>query len=133
MSTVRFDGEDFDYYPQSITTASKWLVEAYEKLGRPEDPLSEQGEKMMNLIVAVWQDLAPKDAVQWAKDRKDHLDNEMDVKEQSRKGTGRSLASIPYPVYTMMKKIFPNFDVGKRETAIKFVKRFPIFRMANKI
>jgi hypothetical protein len=64
--------------------------------------------------------------------RAEYKGSELDIKDQVKKKTGRSLASYPYPIYAMMKKLFPKFNPTERNNCMKMVKRFPIFRFANK-
>lgn len=130
--TISVNGEQYEEIPAVANAASKVIADMHIRLGRPTDPFSESGQKMMDIIIAVWQDLYPRDAYQWLEDRKDYQKNEMTISEQSRKRTGRSLASYPYPIYQLMQKVFKGFDPVKRENCLKMVKLWPIFRFANK-
>lgn len=132
MSAIKIGNEEYDEIPPSAVAASKMLVDVCVRLGYPETPLTPSGEKLMNVIIAIWEDLYPLEAKIWYDDRKEYQDNEMSITEQVRKGTGRSLASFPYPVYQMMTKVFPNYKLEAREDYLTFVKKFPMFRMANK-
>lgn len=129
----KFNGEEYEEIPQLANAASIIISDMYIKLGQPDDPFSAQGEKMMNLIISVWQDLYPEDAREWFEARKDYQNSEMTTKEQVRQRTGRSLASIPRPIYDIMQKVFKNYKLSHRDDYIKLVRRYPIFRMANHI
>lgn len=126
-------GDEYEVIPPQAVAASEAVVRTWIHLGRPESPFTESGEKLMKVIIAVWEDTWPQQASEWHAMRKNYQDVEMDISEQVSKKTGRSLASYPYPLYTMMKKVFPKFDPGERKNAMKFVKKWPMFRMANKI
>jgi hypothetical protein len=65
--------------------------------------------------------------------RAEYQKEELPISTQVARKTGRSLASYPLPIYNIMKKVFPGFDAAKRNNAIKMVKKWPIFRMANRV
>lgn len=133
MEALKLGNDEYEVIPKAAVSASKILVDVFEKVGRPEDPFSEQGKKVMEVIISLWQDLYPLEAKMWFEDRREHLNEEMTIREQVSKQTGRSLASIPSPIYRMMRKVFPEFKMDDREDFIKLVKEYPIFRMVNKI
>lgn len=125
--------DDFEVVPDDAVSASKILQEMFEKLGKPDTPFSGSGARMVEIIIAVWEDLYPLQSNMWLDERKDYRDNELTLTEQVQGHTGRSLASFPLPIYNMFRKIFPKTNLGDRETAIKMVKKWPMFRMTNKI
>jgi len=127
------DLKDYDIIPSEKVAASKILVDMWIKLGKPQDPLSTQGKKLMEILISTWQDLDPVEATKWWTMRSDYQENEMDLKDQVKKHTGRSLASYPLYIYRIMQKLFPSFDIGQRDNAIKMVRAFPIFRLARTI
>jgi len=124
--------KDYEEVPVTAVAASKWLVEYWEKLGKPTTPLTPTGKSMMNIIITVWQELYPQDAKEWLDSRKDYKVSELSISTQVQRHTGRSLASYPYPIFQMMHKIFPEFDLKERKNILKLVKAFPIFLFANK-
>lgn len=130
---IRLDDQEFDVVPREAVVASKAIADIYIKLGRPQNPFTDSGQKMMQLIIAVWEDLYPLQAKMWYDDRRDYQSNELSIREQVHKRTGRSLASYPLPIYNMMKKVFRGFDPAERKNCIKMVKYWPQFRMANKV
>lgn len=130
---IKVGDEEYEEIPKLAVAASQMLVETWEKLGEPDDPFSAQGRKVVEFIIKIWQELYPDEAYDWFEARKEHLNAEMTTWEQVTKGTGRSLASIPLPVYRMMRKIFPDFKLNTTEEAYKLVREFPIFKMVNKI
>lgn len=125
--------KEYDIVPPESVAASKIIVDFWDRLGKPQDPLSKTGEKLMKIMIAVWEDLYPLEAYRWLKQRKEYKSSELTIGEQVKQHTGRSLASYPYPIYQMMKVVFPEFDPVKRENCIKMVKKFPIFQFANKV
>jgi hypothetical protein len=105
-----------------------------ERLGSPATPFTQAGEKLMKIIIAVWEDGYPSQARQWYKDRREYKNAEMGITEQVHQRTGRSLASYPEVIYNLTRRLFPGFDPAwPRNNAIKMVKKFPMFQMANKI
>lgn len=124
---------EYQEVPPKALLASKYLVESWEKLGKPQTPLTESGKKMMAVIVAAWEELYPIDAKTWTNEMISYKSTELSIKDQVHKHTGRSLASIPLPVYLMMEKIFPTYKLEKREEWLKFLKKYPEFRAANKL
>ena len=119
--------------PQAAVTASKWLTDLWIQLGRPQTPLTDAGSKLMKVIIAVWEDLYPQESKLWWEGRSEYKKEELDIKTQVHKRTGRSLASYPFPIFMMCKRLFPDFKMGERKNAIKMARRFPMFQMANKI
>lgn len=129
--TFTFNGEEYEEIPKEASAAARILSEIYIKLGSPQDPYSKAGEKMMDLIISVWEDLYPRDAHEWYQSRANYQRAELSTKEQVRKRTGRSLASIPSPIYELMKVLFKDYKLSHRDDYIKLVKKYPMFRMAN--
>lgn len=125
--------DDYEVIPPEAIAASKVLVDFKVRLGNPEDPYSESGKKLMELIISVWQDLYPLQWKMWNEERDEYKVAEKSTGEQVHQKTGRSLVSIPYPVYQLMQKLFPNFKMSDREEYIKFANEYKIFQMANKI
>jgi len=124
---------DYEVLPQLAVIASKVISDMFIRLGQPTDPFSKAGEKMMHILIAVWEDLYPKQAKQWYDDRAEYKKAELSIKSQVQQKTGRSLASFPLPIYHMMRKVFPNYKLNNRDDYIKLVKKYPLFKMANKI
>jgi hypothetical protein len=108
------------------------LVNVWQDLGKPDSPLSPAGEKLMKVIIAVWEDLYPLDARAWYAERLSYQKAELNITEQVHGHTGRSLASYPYPIYQMMKKLFPDFKRSDRKNVLKLIKKFPLLKWANK-
>lgn len=125
--------EEYEIIPPDAVAASRIIVDIWKQLGKPDSPLTPTGEKLMKIIISVWEDLYPEQRILWYAERTEYQKGEKSIKEQVRGQTGRSLASYPLPIYSMMKKVFPNFDAGERKNCIKMVKKYPMFRYANKI
>lgn len=131
MSDLNVD--NYEEVPPQSVLASKWITDLWNQLGRPISPLTPSGQKLMKVIISVWEDLYSKDAKEWYEARADYKKSEMSISEQVSKRTGRSLASFPTPVFLMMKRVFPAFRVADRKNCIKLVRIWPQFQMANKI
>lgn len=130
---VKMDGQEYDVIPHLALEATNLLIQQWNFLGRPQDPFSRAGEKIVNTIIAIWQDLYPLEYKLWADERKQYQDNEMTISEQVKQQTGRSLAAFPLPVYQMMSAVFKGFDPAERKNCIKMVATWPIFRLANRV
>lgn len=133
MPIIGTDGLEYDEIPKEALQLSAMLTNAYIAVGRPEDPLSTNGRKLIKIVLAAWEDLYPHDVVEWKAARDEHLSAEMSISEQVSKRTGRTLGSYPAPVYFILCKLFPKFKFTERENMIKIVREFPIFRFVNKI
>lgn len=131
--SIRLGSEVFDEIPQTAVQASKLLANTWVRLGRPNDPFTDSGKKIMNIIIAIWEDCYPLDAKIWYEERKIYQNNELSTREQVHKGTGRSLASYPYPIFQMIVTTFKGFDPAERKNCMKMVKEWPMFRFANKV
>ena len=125
--------KDYQVVNPVANTASKVIVDVWKQLGQPQTPFSDSGKKMMNVLIAVWEDLYPLDAKIWMEQRRNYQKNEMSMSEQVKKHTGRSLASFPLPIYNLMKVVFKGFDPGERKNCIAIVKEWPQFRLANRV
>lgn len=130
--TFKLGQDEYDIYPREAVAGARAVEYAWKKFGQPQDPFSTSGAKVMEVIIAVWEDLYPKDAFQFYEERKDYRSVEMSTAEQVRKHTGRSLASYPLPIYQMMKKVFRGFEPAERNNCLKMVRKWPQFQMANK-
>lgn len=128
---IKLDDGVYEIVPPQAVVGSKLIAETHERLGRPDTPLSDAGEKMMNVIISYWQDVYPNHYADWTQNKKDYKSVEMSPQEQARKGTGRSLASVPMIVYRLMKKVFPNYKLHNREDWNKFIRKYPIFKMTE--
>jgi hypothetical protein len=133
MSVIKIGNEEYEEVAPIVTASSKMLADTWEFLGKPESPLTDSGSKLMAAIIAVWEELYPADAKKWYSDRADYTRSELSINEQISKHTGRSLASYPFPVFQMMKKLFPTFKPGDRKSCIKLVAKFPMFKLANRV
>lgn len=123
----------YEVVPPQAVASAKVLVDMWERLGRPTTPFSPSGGKLMNIIIAIWGDGYPEQERAWLKDRKTYQNSELSITEQVHKHTGRSLASYPMPVYQMMKTVFKGFNPTERKNCMKMVKKWKMFRMANKV
>lgn len=131
--SINIDGGTYDIPTEQATAVTNAIVFAWDQLGKPDDPFSEAGKKLMNVIIATWEDTYPDLASKWYEDRDEYQRSEMTTKEQVYQKTGRSLASYPMYIFTIMKKVFPNVKLSDRDTSMKMVKHYPMFRMANKV
>lgn len=125
--------DEYEVIPPQAVASANILTDFWIRLGRPNTPFTPAGEKLMKLIIATWEDGYPKEMREWYKDRQDYQKAEMGITEQVHQRTGRSLASYPMPIYNMMKKLFVGFDPTERKNCIKLVRKWPMFRMANKV
>lgn len=131
--SIKLNGETYDPVAKEAVVASKMLIDAYQRLGSPQTPFTRAGQKMMNIIIAVWEDLYPIESKIWNAEREEHLKSEMSIRNQVLKHTGRSLASYPFPIFKMMKVVFPDFNPAERKNCMSIVKKWPMFRMVNKV
>ena len=69
---LQTDEEYYEQVPTESIAASKLLVDMYERLGKPKTPFTKSGEKVMNMIFKIWQDLYPLDAQTWHETRKEY-------------------------------------------------------------
>ena len=130
---VTINGEVYDIPTKHASAITEAIVKTWERLGEPEDPFSRQGEKLMNVIIATWEDTYPQESREWYEMRKEYQVEELDISTQVNRQTGRSLASYPMYIYNILRIVFPNVKFADRDTCMKLVKKYPIFRMANKI
>lgn len=126
------NGEQYEVLPEVVNEVAAGLLLTWEKLDRPGSVFTKNGEKLMEVFIASWQDLFPRESRRWIEERKMYQLAEKSIREQIKQHSGRSLASIPLYIYKLMKLFFKedkNFD---KEFYLKLIKKFPIFRMANK-
>ena len=125
--------KEFQEVPKEALVASRWLTSVWNELGKPETPFTESGEKLMKVIIAVWQDLYPLEAKLWYAERLDYQKEEMSITQQVHQRTGRSLASYPYAIWQIIKRLFPGFKAGERKNVMRMIRKFPMFRFANRV
>lgn len=130
---ITIDGETYDIPTRQATAVTSALMQMWERLGKPEDPFSDAGRKLMEVIIATWEDTFPVESAKWYQDRQEYQLEELSIQQQVRHETGRSLASYPYYIFQVMKIMFPSLKLSDRDVNIKMVKKYPIFRMANKV
>lgn len=129
---ITINGETYDIPTKQASAVTNALLKVWERLGKPQTPFSESGEKLMNVIIATWEDTFPIESAAWYQERRDYKNEELSIGQQIRHETGRSLASYPFYIFQVMKIMFPNLKLSDRETNLKMVKKYPIFQMANK-
>lgn len=125
---------DMEEVPQILVGASQWAIDAWERLGKPNSPFTDSGERLMKVLIAMWEELYPIDAKEWYESRVEYQNAELSSSEQVRKHTGGSLASIPLPIYRMMMKFFPTTKLNGihgREVCKKLCRRYPMFKMSR--
>ena len=130
---TKFDPNEYEVIPPQAVASVKILMKMWEKLGRPKTPFTPSGAKLMNIIIAVWEDGYPREAREWTAARKEYQKEELPISTQVSKKTGRSLASYPLPIYNIMGKLFIGFKPAERKNCMKMVKKWPMFRLANKV
>lgn len=132
--TRDIDWKEYEEISANALGASAFLTDMWERLGRPKDPIStESGRRLMEMIINVWAKELTQEYVEWKQIRDDYKKNELDIKQQVKRKTGRSLASYPVFVYNIMRRMFPDFKPENRANAIKLVGYFPIFQFAERI
>lgn len=124
---------EYEVIPPQAVASTQILMKMWESLGRPNTPFTPAGTKLMNIIIAIWEDGYPKQAREWYEERRDYQRAEKSITEQVHQHTGRSLASYPLPIYNLIKRLFKGFDPAERKNCMKMVKKWPMFRMANKV
>jgi hypothetical protein len=120
--------------PEVVTAGSKWAVDAWVRLGSPTSPFTESGEKLVNVLIAMWEEMYPQDSHDWYEQRREYQKEELDVTTQVQKKTGGSLASFPYPLFQMFKRFFPDTKftgITGRDTCKKMVRRWPMFKLSK--
>lgn len=132
---AKIDLSEYEEIPKTAVVLSKMLDDVYKQLGRPQSMFSDSGKKMMEVIISSWEDLYPAESRAWYEERKTYQKEELTINEQVAKKSGRSLASIPFYVFQMMRIFFPNerYVLSDRTKAIKFVRKYPMFRWVNRI
>lgn len=130
---VEIGGEEYEVLPDVVNEALIAIMLTWDKLGRPKTVFSESGEKLMQVIIATWQDLYPKESRDWLQARLEYKRDEKSISQQVSSHSGRSLASIPLYIHKIMKAVFKEDTNLDRKYYIKLVKDFPIFQMANKV
>ena len=79
---IKINNEEFVELPKEAVLASKWIVDIWVKLGKPQTPFTTSGSKLMNVIIAVWQDLYPLQVKEWTEERATYKKEELLITEQ---------------------------------------------------
>jgi len=125
--------QDYEVIPPHLSTLTLYITNLWEGLGKPTDPLSSQGQKLVNFIFDAYEELYPEEYKAWREAIKEYQSAEKSIHEQVKYHTGRSLISYPTWVYHILRKVFPAFNFHKRENAMKMAKTFRQFQVANKV
>ena len=128
----KVNGETYDVPTDQAIVVTDLILRMWERLGNPEDMFSESGQKLMTVIIATWEDTFPAESAAWYEERKLYQKEEKTISEQVHQNTGRSLASYPYYIYSVMKIVFPTVKYSNRETVLKLVKHYPMFQFAGR-
>lgn len=121
-----------ELFTQEEYSAADMLAKLWDGLGRPTDPFSESGIKLMNGILSTWEVLRPEEAYDWKRMRDEYKNNEKDIHQQVKEHSGRILAAMPPLFLTFFHTFFPDYKMD-REFFIKLARQFPMMRMANRI
>lgn len=121
----------YEVPPEQAIILTEFLHRVWERLGKPTDPLSDAGKKVVEAIIMAYERTYPMEWRDWLKDREQYQHDELTLHEQLK--TGRSLASYPVFIYNVLRKMFPTTDFSNRDFIIKFVRAFPMFRYANRV
>ena len=131
--TIKVDGEVYDIPTKQAVSVTNAIAISWKELGKPQDPFSESGEKLMKIIIATWEDTYPQLSKQWYEDRQETVKSQLTSKEQVHQKTGRQLASYPMYIYQIIKKVFPNIKLSDRKTTLKMVKHYPMFKLVENV
>lgn len=118
--------------PQDQYKAIDYLVGIWEGVGKPTEPFSKSGLKVLAAMIEAWKVLMPEEYLGWKQVRDEYQSSELDVHDQVKKKTGRIVVSMPRLFITLFHKLFPGYDTD-RKFFIKLGRHFPIFRFARKI
>jgi len=130
---IEIDGEVYDVPTNQGVAITNAIMHTWKKLGKPTDIFTPSGKKLMTIIIATWEDTYPQLSRNWKLTRQEHLDAELTIKQQVKKKTGRNLAAYPMFIYKIIKIVFTDNNFKDRETTMKMVKEYPIFRHVNRI
>lgn len=130
MKDIRW--EDYEMVSQEDWLASDALSRIYISLGRPESPFTVSGKKMVDSIIKAWEFKFPEEVNLWKATRDEYQEEEMSIRTQVRKGTGRTIVSYPKMIHALLSFFFPDEKMN-RTFHMKMGKNFDIFRFANKL
>ena len=123
----------YQIVPGEVVAVSKVLSDMWIRLGRPTTPFSKSGGKLMDILIATWEDLYPDESRKWTLMRANYKKVEKTTRQQVKQRTGRSLASYPMYIFQVMKKLFPTFNPAERKNCMKMVRKWPMFQMCQKV
>lgn len=133
MPDVQVGEDTYDVPTAARLLYAEYITRVWEKLGCPRTIYSDAGKKLVEALIYGWEKTYVQDAVARRIERAEYQANEMEIKDQVRKETGRSLASIPTMILFLMRRLFSEDMPFKREWHIYLVQHFDFFRYANKI
>ncbi len=129
--SIKLNNVEYEIPPAEAIKITQYIVGIWEKVGRPNDPLSKTGQVVVKAIIYAYEKTYPIEWSEWLEERKEYQNNELSLYEQIK--TGRSAASYPMFIYNILRKVFPQTDFSNREFIFKFVKQFPVFQVARRI
>lgn len=132
MPEIKIGGDVYEIPTKQANAISAAISYAFVATGCPDTPLSEQGRKVMDVIIATWEDTYPNLSKMWYEERGITRNEQLSTREQVHKRTGRNLASYPMYIYEVMRKLWPNFKSTQRENAIAMVRMYPMFSLVER-
>ena len=122
-------------YERPIVEAIDKLLEMAKKRGYPTHVESETDWTLLEHIVKMWQALYPEQAEEFWKHQQWNKTNQLTDYASAKGESGaevRHLLEIPTKLWEMIRAVFPEQKAQDKEFALKFGRRLPGFRWADK-
>jgi hypothetical protein len=127
MSNVLPDEYVYEQASPETTAIATGLMKIWEKLGKPDDPMSATGFLVIDNIVQVWLRFYSDELEQFTKDIKQELTVERSVRESNKQG-GYFMISYPPHLYQLLKAMFPDIKLQDKAFIKHFLFRYPQFK-----
>ena len=128
--TISVNGVEYEIPTRQATAIASILARAFFTFGKPETVVSENGKKLMTVIIAAWEDSFPAESDTWYNQRRAELANQRSLHDSVVAGGSNSI-TYPYWLFQMMNWAFPNDRWANKETVSYLWDNFPVFRSSN--
>lgn len=123
--------DDYEPVSKDGTALAEGLMRIWDKLGRPDDCSVASGWIMVDQIVNAWTKFFRTEAEDWMHDRKIDLQNEMTLKQISKKGGGYNPITYPPTLYHLLSTMLPKQKLNDKKFIKALAQRHGMFKTTN--
>lgn len=125
------DLNNYEAVSKNGTAISKALMDIWDRIGQPEDFKNEAGKKLLEEIGKIFIYFYRKEYIDFLHDRNMDLQNEKPLHQLVKENHGITTISYPPTLFALIKAMFPDCNLGSRETQRVMVEVLPWLKITN--